>query len=382
MRAHHLIRVIAVLVLVFQIAGCGGGGSGTTTSVGSTTLQGQFVDAPTNGLSYAASPSGLSGTTSGGGYYSYKAGDTVTFTLSTGGSTSIDIGIKTQSTQAVGAVTFVTSLEYGQQVAEILQALNHGTGSTMDVSGLTIPPAVVAAINSYISSGGANLAGFASDDQFLEYVQTNTTAPTPLTVKVTGSGNTFLESTVLPNLQASALAISTSGGGSSGSGGTIHKFSGSILNSGSLVIPAQNGCTSVTVTSSGGGILNATVNGDVQTPGTYIAQVSSGSFLETATSSTSTCTAGNSTVIVPGTSSSATVPPFSGSVTIVSDGTHLTVSGPLIGSPPAGCSGGNTATGTVIGLSNPMVTLASTMTCTINGATFSDTMTVKMVGSF
>ncbi|TXI81440.1 MAG: hypothetical protein E6Q40_13670 [Cupriavidus sp.] len=55
------------------LAACGGGDSGI--------LSGTFFDAAVQGLSYSASPSGLSGTTTSDGKFDYKAGDTVTFKL-------------------------------------------------------------------------------------------------------------------------------------------------------------------------------------------------------------------------------------------------------------------------------------------------------------
>lgn len=199
-----------VLSLGSLLAGCGGGGSGTAGTT-TTTLSGTFVDAPTNGLSYAASPSGLSGITSGSGNYSYRAGDTVTFTLATGG-TPITIGSSKPEAPSGGgnAQTFVLSLNNGQQVAQVLQALNHGSAATMDVSGLTIPSATVSALNSYVSSGGVALPAGQTDIQLLTSAQGGTTlssgsAPS-FAVPVTGTFKT----TVLANLQSTLSTLSSS----------------------------------------------------------------------------------------------------------------------------------------------------------------------------
>ena len=68
---------IAVLAL---LTACGGGGGGDSTVA---TSSGVFVNSPTKGITYFASPSGLTGTTDENGTYSYKSGDTVTFSTST-----------------------------------------------------------------------------------------------------------------------------------------------------------------------------------------------------------------------------------------------------------------------------------------------------------
>ena len=68
---------------VLALAGCGGGGGGGggSGSVGGASLAtGNLVDAPVAGVSYQTS-SGLSGMTGIDGSFSYKSGDTVTFTV-------------------------------------------------------------------------------------------------------------------------------------------------------------------------------------------------------------------------------------------------------------------------------------------------------------
>jgi hypothetical protein len=343
-------------------------------------LTAQFVDGPTNGLVYASAPSGASGITSGNGFYGFSPGDSVTFSLWAGGNTAIGLGTATPG--SLGAVTFVSSLPHGQQIAEIIQALDHGNGPTTEVGNLTIPDAVVAQINAYIATDGTDLAGFGSDDQFLAHVQAQASAPTPFRHAVTGTGKTFLQNTVLPNLQASVTALSLSNTGAPTGPVASTTYAGSLTESAAVQIPPQNGCGAVNVTASGGAILNAVVNGNLQVPGNYVAQVSGGTFGETSTFSGTTCDFGAGPQQIPGLSSSDSVAAFAGVVNIVSDGTNLVASGPLIGGTPAGCVGGDTAVGTVIGLSNPMVTLTSVMQCNIDGAIVNSTLTVKMIGSF
>ena len=382
--------------VLLVLAGCGGGGGGGADAVVvgggpsgvsgpavavPTSLQGQFFDGPTNGITFSSVPSGFKGTTAGNGFYAFTAGDTVNFSLSDGANGSIDLG--SAKPAAAGEITFVTSLPHGQQISEILHALNHGSGGNLDVGGLTIAPLVLAAINNYISSGGVNLAGLGSDDQFLRFLQVNIASPAPYTVAASGTGTTFLEQTVLPDLQASVAAISASPNAPAAPANPAStKLSGSVLVVSKDTLPAGNGCSAVTVTSSGGAILNATVNGNLQSAGNYTAQVSAGTLRYTTTGAPFQCSVAGVVFNDPGFSESNVFPPFAGNVNVASDGTNLTVTGALLGGLPAGCVGGDIARGTVIGLANPMVSLTSNVTCSIAGATVVTTLSIKMVGSF
>lgn len=72
---------LALLSLPLILSGCGGGGDDSDTSTPtSSTLTGAFIDAPVAGLSYSSS-SGLSGSTDASGQFSYRSGDTVSFSL-------------------------------------------------------------------------------------------------------------------------------------------------------------------------------------------------------------------------------------------------------------------------------------------------------------
>ena len=71
----------ALFVAGFSIFSCGGGGGGTSSSSPtSTPQQGQFNDAPVDGLIYETS-SGIKGFTKNGGKFKYYLGDIVTFYL-------------------------------------------------------------------------------------------------------------------------------------------------------------------------------------------------------------------------------------------------------------------------------------------------------------
>lgn len=73
-------KIALPLIASVALAACGGGGGGGDSDPDpAPTQQGYFIDSGVDGLSYSSSPSGLSGVTSNGGRFDYKAGDTVTF---------------------------------------------------------------------------------------------------------------------------------------------------------------------------------------------------------------------------------------------------------------------------------------------------------------
>lgn len=392
--------VVVSMGLLLALAACGGGGgsgdssstsaatsdssstTGGSSTTTSTTVVGYLVDGPVKGVSYTCNPSGLNGTTSATGAFTCNSGDTVTFTLSVGGS-SISLG-SVAVPNSTGTSVPVTMLANGLQVAEILQALNHGTTTDMDVSGLTIPASVVAEINSYISSGGATLSGQASDDQFLAYVQGQISGVTTRTTPVTGSGTTFRENTVLPNLQTTLIGISSTNPAFIVKNNTS-KLSGSILVTGSGSVTPVSGCTTPTWTATGGGIVNAVVAGDIQTPGTYDMTINVGSFRQVIYISGFSCTSGNITTSVPAQTVTSTASPFAdtGQITVAKAFSGNTLTMPNSGvTPPAGCTGGGDLSGSDVGLSNPLITLTSTLSCDFSGAKFTITETAKLVGAW
>ena len=161
--------LLAVAAAILVACG-GGGGSSPTATATATSLSGVLTDGPVKGVCYLASPSGLKGTTSATGAYNFSAGDSVAFWIDTSGAgcgataannsstTGISLGTVSPGTTATGTTeqTFILSLSTGSQAAETLQALNHGTTSNMDVSGITLPAANVQDINTYIASSGDN----------------------------------------------------------------------------------------------------------------------------------------------------------------------------------------------------------------------------------
>lgn len=77
------IKVVLPLVASVVIAACGGGGASSGSdpapAPAPVVQSGYFIDSGVDGLNYVSSPSGLSGVTSNGGRFDFKAGDTVTF---------------------------------------------------------------------------------------------------------------------------------------------------------------------------------------------------------------------------------------------------------------------------------------------------------------
>ena len=136
------------------LTACGGGGGSSSTS----TLSGAFVNSPTKGIKYTASPSGLSGTTDENGTYSYKTGDTVTFSLDLGSAT-LPLG----STTNPSATTSILSLTVPNggdpvAVAQVLETLDKSTvDGKMDVSGIALSnAATLTTITNALKSSSVN----------------------------------------------------------------------------------------------------------------------------------------------------------------------------------------------------------------------------------
>lgn len=195
---------------------------GVVESVGGVALTAYFVDAPIKGVQYAATPSGLSGTTDVSGSYNYQAGDTVAFSIPNAAASAIQLGSTTPPTaSSVGGnvTTFVLSLPNGNQIAQVTQALNHSTSpNTLDVSGLSLNSTNAANLNNYISSGGNILPNGANPSvttnvttalQTAQVAATYTggaTATTPVTSTFLNTVNTNL-ATAISNFPAPTLSV-------------------------------------------------------------------------------------------------------------------------------------------------------------------------------
>lgn len=153
-------QLVLSTFIICMLAACGGGGSGNNSA---TTFSGQFIDSPTQGLKYSAMPSGLTGTTDSAGTFTFKSGDSVTFSISTLNG-SIDVGSVTPPSPvntSSKTIVHVLSIPNGAATAQILQSLSStgANASVLDLSNVaTMSAAEVQAFNDYISSGGATTA--------------------------------------------------------------------------------------------------------------------------------------------------------------------------------------------------------------------------------
>ncbi len=153
----QLKQVLTCLSAATLVA-CGGGGGGNGSPIAAGVHTGQFWDAPTKGLEYVASPSGLNGTTNDNGEFLFQTGDSVSFSIKTTNG-NIDIGVAKPAAPArtsEKSVLHVSVLDNGPQIAATLQSLGGGSSATvLDVSNQTnLTAADVSAINSYISTAG------------------------------------------------------------------------------------------------------------------------------------------------------------------------------------------------------------------------------------
>jgi hypothetical protein len=153
MSAIHMkaLSIFCLIALGAALVGCGGGSAGADIA---STKTGSFINSPTKGIRYVASPSGLTGLTDENGRFSYRAGDTVTFSLQLGGS-NLTLGSLTNP----GAENSVLSLSVSGNgsslaIAQLLETLDRSQlDGKMDVSEVTLPT------NSALRSGLANALG-------------------------------------------------------------------------------------------------------------------------------------------------------------------------------------------------------------------------------
>ncbi len=155
--------------VVLALAGCGGGGGGGSSSLSGASLStGNLVDAPVAGVSYQTS-SGLSGITGIDGSFSYKSGDTVSFTVlgvALGGSVAVPgNGLVTPLTitgeDPTGATPSLANAPKATALAQFLQTLGQVGGSA---SGNLIMPVSDASLQQQLAGlySGGGLAGVVS----------------------------------------------------------------------------------------------------------------------------------------------------------------------------------------------------------------------------
>ena len=162
-KPHFVIATFAVLALTACGGGGGGSGGGSNNggAPGVATYTGKYIDAPTKGLFYRASPSGLNGLTDDNGSFSFQANDTITFQIQSPTGGNINAGSITPATPpntSTPVIASVLDMSNGVAIAQILQSLG-GTGAVIDV-GYTTPSvsvlntSTVTALNNFVGSGG------------------------------------------------------------------------------------------------------------------------------------------------------------------------------------------------------------------------------------
>jgi hypothetical protein len=347
-----------------------------------TTVTGIFDDAPTQGITYACSPSLRGGVTDASGRFTCAAQDsTVSFTLPMVDGSAIELG-SSDVPPYDGVHVPVTALRsgtlnVGMRAAEILQALNQGNDALMDVGGVDLPAASVAQVNAYILGAGVLPAGVASDDDFLAGLQAQAGAVN-FTHRVTGHSNSFLYATVLPHLQDTVVAISASNPAPAPDAQGQARLSGTIVVSGNgnFNVP---GCAAIPWSATGGGVLDAVVGGDIGKAGQYPIAITSPGFSETVTLGPVDCPpadpiAAQTTVVA--------VPPFAAADTLAVTpafvGYNLALSAPA--NVPLGCVGGN-INGTNIGAANPLVTMGLAIMCDFGFGPMHFGAVMKLVGA-
>ena len=172
------------IALLAVLSACGGGGGSASSD---TTLSGAFINSPTKGIKYSASPSGLSGTTDADGKFSYKTGDTVTFSLDIG--TSVLTLGSTSSPDSSTSILSLTVPNGGDPlvVAQVLETLDKSSvDGKMDVSSISLSAGAVAtAITNAIKSNSVSSTDIAT---IATGVQTALTASNGGTLKYGTTG--------------------------------------------------------------------------------------------------------------------------------------------------------------------------------------------------
>lgn len=132
-------KSLTTLAIAGTLAACGGGGgSSSTATATSPVLTGQFVDSAVINVSYSTS-SGLLGNTDANGNYSYRAGDTVKFSI---GKIVLGEGRAAATLTPIDLVRGATSLD-NPNVVKILQVLQTLDDDLDPSNGIKIPDAVV-----------------------------------------------------------------------------------------------------------------------------------------------------------------------------------------------------------------------------------------------
>lgn|GEM_PF-4573350 len=144
------MRILWTTVLIASLVACGGGGGSAPS------LTGILWDAPSQGVTFSALPSGLTGTTNERGEFNFQPGDEVIFSIKTSGGV-IPLGSARPATPVAGGSTIIPVLKLpaGTQIAQVLQTLNQGNDQKIDVRNLSLSEGDVTALKKYIQESVA-----------------------------------------------------------------------------------------------------------------------------------------------------------------------------------------------------------------------------------
>lgn len=263
------------------VAGCGGGGDGggSSGSGGTSTLTGYFVDAPAVGVSWATS-SGASGITGSDGSFSFKSGDTLTFSVL---GVTLGKGVSVPSTGIVTPVTLSgesvptgtavtqTNAPIATAIAQFLQTLNvvsgnstttlvmpSGTSATSMQSALksanaTDPISAVNNLQSALNSSGITGVTVVSGSTALSHLNSTLSTGATWTIAGTINGLSAGTSVTLQDNGANNLSVTSNGS---------FVFSTAISNGGSYSVTVLTQPSGATCTvASGSGTASANVTG-------------------------------------------------------------------------------------------------------------------------
>ena len=121
MKQKNILSIVTSLTVAIVFSACSGGGGSSSDPVTATTVTGQFIDSPVQGLGYiCSSSSGVRGATNSNGEYICNAGDNVTFFIG-----SVSLGTVAAQSAAITPYTlFPNNRDAAINLARLLQSLD------------------------------------------------------------------------------------------------------------------------------------------------------------------------------------------------------------------------------------------------------------------
>jgi hypothetical protein len=126
MKQKNILSIVTSLVTAIVLGACSGGGGSSSDPVTATTVTGQFIDAPVQGLGYLCS-SGKRDKTNSNGEYICNVGDNVTFFIG-----SVNLGTVAAQSAAITPYTlFPNNVDAAINLARLLQSLDTDTADAV-----------------------------------------------------------------------------------------------------------------------------------------------------------------------------------------------------------------------------------------------------------